>query len=197
MLFFSLQMALQEFGFVIWMDSAVYIPDGNLQAGIDIARREGIAAGHRMVANPDVNLAYETDTLTFKALGEEPCAFKDSFRFNAALIFIKRTAFTYKYIMRPWVSCSLTKNCIAVDNKFYSKCSHASRYGFCHRFDQSVLSVILNRLYYSNTKSIDLRDKVRWTKCYIKGELVEFNEMAFLKNEQNGIQCPDTNTAKN
>lgn len=187
-----IQMALQEFGFVIWMDSAVYVPDGNLQAGIDIARREGIAAGHKMVANPDINLAYETDARTFTALGEEPCAFKNTFRFNAALIFIKRTAFTYKYVMRPWVSCSLTKNCISADNKFYSKCAYADRVGFCHRFDQSVLSIILNRLFHSNTHKIDIKDKVRWTKCYVKQELAVFNEMVFIKNEQDGIPCLDT-----
>lgn len=191
-----IQMALQEFGFVIWMDSAVYIPDGNLQGGIDIARREGIAAGHKLLGNPDVNLAYETNTRTFKALGEEPCAFKNTFRFNAALIFIKRNAFTYKYIMRPWVSCALTKTCIDADSTFYSKCAFANKYGFCHRFDQSVLSIILNRLYYLHTDKIDLKNKVKWTKCYIKQELANFNEMVFIKNEQNGIECPQPETVK-
>ncbi|XP_045174762.2 uncharacterized protein LOC123536044 [Mercenaria mercenaria] len=191
-----IQMALQEFGFVIWMDSAVYIPDGNLQGGIDIAKKEGIAAGHRKLANPEINLAYETDSQTFKALGEEACAFKKSFRFNAALIFIKRNAFTYNYIMRPWVSCALTKTCIAADTKFYSNCASANKYGFCHRFDQSVLSIILNRLYHLNIDKIDLKDRVRWTKCYIKEELAKFNEMAYIKNEQDGIQCPESEAVK-
>lgn len=185
-----IQMALQEYGFVIWMDTAVFLPDGNLQAGIDIARKEGIAAGYRKIAHPDINLAYETDSRTFTILGEEPCAFKETYRYNAALLFIKRTELTYKYIMKPWVSCALTLTCIAADHKFYSKCSGADKYGYCHRFDQSVLSIILNRLYHSDVHKIDLQDKVAWTKCYIKNEVADFNEMGFIMSDQNGVRCP-------
>lgn len=186
-----IQIALKEYGFVIWMDTAVYLPQGYLQGGIDIAEKAGVAAGYRRIAHTDVNLAFETDQRTFTHLGEEPCAFKETFRYNAALLFIKGTPFTYKYIMRPWVSCALTLSCISADHKFYSQCAGADKYGYCHRFDQSVLSIILNRLFHSDVHKIDLGDKVVWTKCYIKDQVEQFNEMALIKNDQNGIKCPE------
>lgn len=183
------QIALQEFGFVIWMDSVVYLIDGNLQNGIDIAKEHGIAVGYKRVTFPNINLAFETDRRTFDALSENPCAFKNSFKFNAALIFIRKSPVTYKYIMRPWVSCALTKSCITADREPNSKCLGANRYGYCHRFDQSVLSIILNRLFYSKLTDIDLGNKVKWTKCFKKDLVMVFNEMVFLANEND--QCSE------
>lgn len=185
-----IQMALQEYGFVIWMDSAVYLNDGNLRAGIDIAKLHGVAAGHKRVMFPDINLAFETDIQTFKALGEEPCAFRNSFRFNSALIFIRRTPFTYKYIMRPWVSCALTKSCIVAYRPSNMKCVGANDYGYCHRFDQSIFSIILNRVFQTKLTDIDLQDKVKWTKCYKKDTHTVYNEMLFYGKTGDVIECP-------
>ncbi|XP_045174759.1 uncharacterized protein LOC123536043 isoform X1 [Mercenaria mercenaria] len=185
-----IQLALQKFGFVIWMDSAVYLPDGNLQAGIDIARTHGIAAGHKRVTYPDINLAFETDNTTFETLGEKPCTFQNSFKFNAALLFIRKSSIIYKYVMRPWVSCALTKRCIAADREPSSKCVNADKFGYCHRFDQSVLSVILNRLFHTKLTEIDLGNNVTWTKCYRRDSVGVFNEMVFTENKIDGIQCP-------
>ncbi|KAL4225456.1 hypothetical protein ACF0H5_016146 [Mactra antiquata] len=185
-----IQLMLREFGFVVWMDSAVYIPDGNIQGGIEIARKTGIAVSHKMISNTDNNLAYETDPNTFRALGEEPCAFEKQYKFNAGLIFIRRNSFTYKYIMRPWVSCALTKSCISADFRYYSRCQFADRNGYCHRFDQSVLSIILNRLFYNDLESINIDDKIKWTKCFVKDEMMVFNDMVLTDTDNNSIQCP-------
>jgi hypothetical protein len=183
-------MALQEFGFVIWMDSAVYLPDGNLQPGIDIARTHGIAAGHKRVTHPDINIAFETDNATFNSLGEKPCAFQTSFKFNAAFIFIRRSSLTYKFIMRPWISCALTETCIMSDREPNSKCVDADKFGYCHRFDQSIFSIILNRLYHTKLAEIDLGNKVKWTKCYRRDSVVIFNEMVFKDSDSDIVQCP-------
>lgn len=182
-------MALQEFGFVIWMDSAIYLPDGNLQKGIDIARTHGIAAGHKRVSYKNINIAFETDNGTFSSLGEKPCAFQTSYKFNAGFLFIRRSSLTYKFIMRPWISCALTKSCIMADREPNSVCLNADKFGYCHRFDQSVLSIILNRLYHTKLAEIDLGKKVMWTKCYRRDSVVIFNEMVFKDND-NIIQCP-------
>lgn len=191
-----IQIALQEFGFVIWMDSIVYLIDGDLQSGIDIAKQHGISVGYRRLTYQNVNLAFETDKRTFRALGEQPCAFRHSFNFNTALIFIRKSPLTYKYIMRPWVSCALTESCIVADRKPNSKYFGANQYGYCHRFDQSVLSIILNRLFYSQLADIDLADKVRWTKCFKKDTVLFFNEMVILTEDGDNNKCTDVKWTK-
>ncbi|XP_045176370.1 uncharacterized protein LOC123536928 [Mercenaria mercenaria] len=188
----AIQLALEEFGFVIWMDAAVFLMDGNLQAGIDSAKETGFAIGHETYGVSTVDIASETAPETFRALGEDPCAFKNCTTISASLLFIQKSRYTYKYIMRPWVSCALTKSCIAGGRALQNKCKFSKNYRHCHRFAQSVLGIILNRLYYSYLDTVDLGNNVKWRKCFIGQDHILIDDIVYLQHEKKDIiQCPD------
>ncbi|KAL3860998.1 hypothetical protein ACJMK2_007091 [Sinanodonta woodiana] len=153
------RMILKEYGSVMWMDCSIrFVADLNfvltraLQEGIQI---QGALSG--------TTTAMHTDISTFQALGELPCTFRDTGEMYATWMVVHATEFVEEYLMKPWVSCALVPGCMVV-NRGVSSCGNDKYYHQCHRFDQSVLSIILHRLYRGSLEKIIVADNV-WIKC--------------------------------
>ncbi|KAK3585676.1 hypothetical protein CHS0354_020242 [Potamilus streckersoni] len=140
------QTVLNEYGFVMWMDASIRLRTGKLDSLFNTAIKDGVK-----IIEGDLGVGYRTDPATFKFLREDPCFFTDKNETQTGFFLIYRTRFTIETIMRPWVSCSLTSGCMyfpGSQNRI--NCVNPNELGTCHRFDQSVMSIILWRLYHAD-----------------------------------------------
>ncbi|KAK3577677.1 hypothetical protein CHS0354_034154 [Potamilus streckersoni] len=155
----AIQMILKDYGSVMWMDCSIrFVAD--LNRVFTRALKEGIQIHSSLNGT---TTAIHTDISTFQALGELPCTFRDTGEMYATWMVVHATEFVEEYIMKPWVSCALIPGCMVV-NRGVSSCGNDKYYHQCHRFDQSVLSIILHRLYRGSLEKIHVGDAV-WIKC--------------------------------
>ena len=96
-------------------------------------------------------IAARTSNKTFNFLKESPCAFRNTNEFEATFIIIYANDFIMQHFMIPWISCALTEQCMAPINLI--GCHNDQVYFDCHRFDQSVLSILMARLFHSDLKA--------------------------------------------
>ncbi|KAL4235372.1 hypothetical protein ACF0H5_007008 [Mactra antiquata] len=144
-----LQMALVEFGFIWWVDSSVRFQTGNIDQAVQFAKANSVL--FFVIDNMGTlnSIPTLTDPQTFKFIGEDPCKFRDFSETMATSV-----AFHYdnisSAIVRAWALCALNKDCIAPEgsNKKRICKLRGSRDGECHRFDQSMLSILTRRLYH-------------------------------------------------
>lgn len=151
-----LQGILQEYDFVLWTDTSVLVNANNASKLFSNAIKHGIQS-----MNGDGTIAGRTSGHLFKLLNEDPCSFRVP-EIAGGWVTIKRTEFTLKYIMRPWVSCAIQFGCMEFPNsRNYLPCpGRLKKVGSCHRFDQSTLGIILTRLFNKN------RDRVTFKGNY-------------------------------
>ncbi|XP_045173066.1 uncharacterized protein LOC123534739 [Mercenaria mercenaria] len=144
-----IQLAARDHPFVIWMDASVRFTTTDLDAHFERARNLGV-----MAAKGFAPIAMRTHPKTFLSLGEEACTFKATNEFEATFILIFGNKFVSEFFLKPWVSCALSFGCVVPDynTNRYINCDRSKEqvYFDCHRFDQSVLSILLYRLYHKN-----------------------------------------------
>ncbi|KAK3599734.1 hypothetical protein CHS0354_037206 [Potamilus streckersoni] len=141
-----IQTVRKKYPFVMWMDASVRFTTNNITWLFDLVRNVGV-----MALGGDVPIASRTSLQTFSFLGEEPCLFKDKNEFEATFIVIYPSLLVEEYFMKPWVSCALIEGCMVPSSWFQLlHCDNGKLYHNCHRFDQSVLSILLYRLYHQN-----------------------------------------------
>ena len=145
-----IQLVLKEFASVIWADASVRFTRPNLESFFFNSTDLGIK-----VYPGWGSIAQRTQLETFHYLGENPCLF-DVPEKEATVVFVKRSQFTLKYIIRPWVSCALATGCMAhpCSSLMFLCTTKSLEFGCCHRFDQSIIGIILTRLFHSQTERL-------------------------------------------
>lgn len=143
------QLVAKEHPFVIWMDASVRFTTTQLDAPFEKVRELGV-----MAAEGFAPIATRTSPKTFSFLGEQPCTFKETNEFEATFIMVYGNKLVSEFFLKPWVSCALSFGCLIPDSNFgkYRHCGRSREpvYFDCHRFDQSVLSILLYRLYHKD-----------------------------------------------
>eukprot|EP01136_Pigoraptor_vietnamica_P035259 Opistho-1_new@100247 len=98
-----------------------------------------------------------TNNGTFEKMGLDAASFNDVPMVHASLMFIRPTPTARVNVLNKWLACALDKNCIAPpdSDRGMAWCPHwplpNSRrpvdgpQRICHRFDQSVLSILLHQ----------------------------------------------------
>ena len=152
----------------MWMDASVRLKTENLTWLFEKIKQQGVMAGEG-----GNNIAARTQEQTFNFLQEPPCLYRRS-EFEGTFIAVYQTQFVQDYFMKPWVSCALSVGCMVFDNlKFPTlllRCGDFDRfYHECHRFDQSVLSILLNRLYHAEIENHKMKRYTFYKYCG-KGE---------------------------
>ena len=146
-----IQTMLQEFPLVLWQDASIRFKETRLDSLFSKALETGIK-----IRKKGGSIAVRTHPNTFKALGEEPCMFTHP-ELETGWILIKRSKFTLNGIMKPWMTCALQYECMThPQHQTLLYCpiikNRRQNFGICHRFDQSVMSIILICLFNSNIK---------------------------------------------
>lgn len=142
-----------EFGFVWWMDTSVRF----LTAAIEPAIRQAVDSGFFFAVSNhptnEISVTQQTDIQTFKFLGEDPCKFRPYSETWATTLMFHYNPIS-NIVVNAWTACALNRNCIApagTERKLV--CILSEKYdGRCHRFDQSMISILTRRLYHDHNR---------------------------------------------
>ncbi|KAK3101497.1 hypothetical protein FSP39_004039 [Pinctada imbricata] len=169
-----IQKVLMEYDFIMWVDASIRF-HGNI---LDSVFNEAYETEIKILPGGG-SIADRTYGFTFNVLGEDPCLFRQE-ECSASCILIRRTNFTLHGILKPWLSCALQYGCMTNDNveKMIdcrkNKVLSDVPLHRCHRFDQSVISILLTRLFNDNkdfllvNSSEYLSKKRRHTSDYLE-----------------------------
>ena len=97
-------------------------------------------------------------------LKTDPWSYEGCTMLCACFVVVRATPYISQYILRPWISCALTIGCVVPTGRAedYKYCLKLPMKPFgCHRFDQSVLSILIHVIYGDNA----LRHVVCERKC--------------------------------
>lgn len=94
------------------------------------------------------SVARATAKSLFTYLNENVTYFSDKMIFQSGFVSCYATEHMIEYFMKPWVSCALTLGCLVPDmqSHIYLPVKKNVALHACHRFDQSVASILLYRL---------------------------------------------------
>lgn len=158
----AIQMVLQDYDFVYWTDTSVKTFSKTAELLFQRAVHFGVQGGTPVLARKfpkkdfQTTITGRTSSIMFKLLDEDPCMYRYP-EISGGWNVIKRSDFTLKYIMRPWVSCALQYGCMEFPNSsklLYCPIGKEFKVGSCHRYDQSVLGILLTRLFNENRDNV-------------------------------------------
>lgn len=145
------QLMYKEFGNVWWLDASARFVTRDIDLPLKYLKENGILF---FTFDQTSSIALRTDKRTFNYFNEDPCLYTNFGEIDASAVAFRKRH-TNDVILRLWLSCALVKDCIAPANvtKYCERDYTTSRkrpnlIGRCHRFDQSVLGIILRRLYH-------------------------------------------------
>ncbi|KAH9510012.1 hypothetical protein Btru_044835 [Bulinus truncatus] len=130
--------------YLVWQDSSVRWAD-NFRTIFD---RTNIY-GHQILRYIDSSrVPANTIKQTFDYLGDQPCAYLPYPEIQGNCMLHKHDPFVVKAILEPWARCALEKECICpAEPGSVLGCRSDLKIHRCHRFDQSVLTIILAKVY--------------------------------------------------
>lgn len=90
-----------------------------------------------------------TKPAMFEYLKESRCCYVEACMIDTSVMVFYRTNTTWLDVMKPWLKCALNEACIAPPKSRYSGCfeMRSPKTTGCHRYDQSALSIIMERMY--------------------------------------------------
>ena len=137
---------LQNYRFVIWLDTSVILETADLDPFFIRAKHQGV------MSRCDTHLlAAHTHEDTFRFLQEPPCLYRKYKEFiGRLLIFHSDNKLVNDYVIQPWVKCALSEECMKTKHSTGGKllrCPSHKIYHSCHRYDQAVLSMLIYRLF--------------------------------------------------
>ena len=141
----------------MWMDSSVRFTTGNLKPMFEKAISSGIIQVKRQRPERELYIQEQTHEQTFQVLNEAPCLYENLVMVEAGLILVYAKDYIVEGIMNPWTKCALVMECMFTTRpmKQILKChiddnvivNHS-----CHRYDQSVLNILMKRLFHDEMK---------------------------------------------
>jgi len=130
----------------MWVDASIrFNTKQNVEELVAIGRDLDL-----LVLRGSGNVAARTlPRMFYSFFDEEPCMFRDKPEIQTGFIVIKVNSFSVANILKPWVWCALTQDCMAPKEGAlkYITCGDLDKYGVCHRYDQSAWAIILYCLY--------------------------------------------------
>jgi hypothetical protein len=157
--FLSFQLALNEYGAVLWLESSTRFKTGDLSQAIKEAKETGIKIF-------GIKHAYSTYSVThpgmLKYLTTNMRRLKVSGQTQTAPMIIYHTKEIEQKFMKWMVLCGLERFCLApllarrrCNGLKTNRASSNARYLNCHRFDQSAMNILLKNMFnYDTSKFI-------------------------------------------
>ncbi|RUS77867.1 hypothetical protein EGW08_014380 [Elysia chlorotica] len=169
---------------VVWMDASIRFFDN--PAGLKTLLTEEIEKFGVMVGHSVPDNCFSTCRATYHKFGDEPCAYLGLPIFQASVLVFRNDPFVQRAVLEPWAACAFDESCIApvavecarwcgpaVENYLaYRDGRGGFKYGLCHHFDQSVISLILHKLYLEF--SPELRIVRQQTAVICRGDEYEY-----------------------
>lgn len=146
-----IQTIIEEYGSILWMN-----PNMVFTGASDLNQLKYRGDKDFFLWQPTEfhgTIAY-TSPKMFEYLKESRCCYADSGLVDSGTMVFYRTNTSWMAIMKPWLKCALNNGCIAPPKARYSGCFEirAPKTTGCHRYDQSAISIIMDRAYMLSSK---------------------------------------------
>ncbi|KAI8771533.1 hypothetical protein BgiBS90_028252 [Biomphalaria glabrata] len=96
----------------------------------------------------------------FDYMGDMPCAYLNYTQIQSGIIVLKKAPFIVRAILEPWAKCGFEKDCFCPNTTINSS-NCQGKYNilhWCHRFDQSALSMIVTKLFATERYRYHMKD---------------------------------------
>ena len=140
------QLAMKEHPFVIWLDSSIRFTTGNLTLMFEMTLSSGVTV-LKIISS---NNGKRTHPQMFETLNEPRCLHMKYLQYPSGFVPLFAKDYIIEGIMKPWVKCGLVERCLQTTLPLSSiiNCGHP----VCHTYDQSILSILINRLFHHDIK---------------------------------------------
>lgn len=149
-----IQMMIEEFGSVFWID-----PSASLGSVQDLSMLKYRGARNFFLWEDPVFTAVNayTSPKMFQYLNEKRCTFVNLGMMDTKAMVFYRTKQTWYGVMKPWLKCALTKECISPEGARKTECFHYKRPKStgCHWYEQSILSIIIHRVFQFSDHTLE------------------------------------------
>ncbi|CAC5391334.1 unnamed protein product [Mytilus coruscus] len=153
---------LKDFKLIMWLDSCIRFFNQReymIKENLDYIFEKTKLIGIQLQQSPRWIVSKHTKPDTFEYLDELECLY-DYPELESGWIVISRNFFVVNAIIKPWVGCALTENCMTHPFPRFLKPCSKDLWKFllwtkCHRFDQSVLNIIIIRIFNRLRKIIE------------------------------------------
>ncbi|XP_014674651.1 PREDICTED: uncharacterized protein LOC106814813 [Priapulus caudatus] len=147
-----IQETLQEFGHVFWVDTSFRLQgNGSLDAYVQANKAHaGLTVWH--IDGLRQACFIHQGMLDF--FDERAKDFVESPANEGGAILVYNYPATYRAIMLPWLVCSLVEKCISPKGAILTPCDFSNKFTSkhcCHRYDQSAMGLILERVFHFDT----------------------------------------------
>ena len=140
---------MQNYSWVWWMDSSARIlrNDTELDRALQYSKENSILF---FTYGETLAVARHTHNGTMSILEEDYCKFRYFGEIEASFVLFHFDSVS-SLVVDKWSACASLDQCMNPRDAKLS-CHHISRPsdGQCHRYDQSVLSILLRRLYHDS-----------------------------------------------
>ena len=141
----------------MWLDTSVILETSELDPLFVQAKQQGV-----MSRCDHLLLAAHTNEDTFRFLQEPPCLYRKYKEFiGRLLIFHSGNKLVNEYVIQPWVKCALVEECMKTRHRIGGNllyCQSHNIYHSCHRYDQSILSLLMYRLFPESYMEHHIKD---------------------------------------
>ncbi|WAR15205.1 hypothetical protein MAR_005310 [Mya arenaria] len=147
-----IQTIIEEYGSVLWLNPNMLI---TRHSDLNQLKYRGERDFFLWPSPHVVNTVGFTNPRMFTFLTESRCCYTESEMVDISTMAFYRTNTLWMDIMKPWLTCALNAECIAPPKSTYSACfeTRAPKTTGCHRFDQSILSILMERMFQFTSKS--------------------------------------------
>lgn len=143
---FLLKTIAKEQGFVVWMDASVRFISNETASTINRCKEVSVMSAN---GADTFTVTRATAKSSFLFLNEDVSFFSKKTILQATFMCYYFTEHAQENFMKPWILCALSLGCMVPDLNPYpylpvkkGKDRHA-----CHRFDQSISSILMHRIY--------------------------------------------------
>ena len=135
---------------LVWADASVRFT--NVTVFLDLVQRTREMGIQQRWLRDMAVIPKHTLPEMFERFGDSPCAYLPFEMVEANFGLYHREPLIERAVIQPWLSCAVRSECICPEKwKSLQICRPVPRkrrvIGVCHRFDQSMLSIIMARLF--------------------------------------------------
>ncbi|GFO21702.1 hypothetical protein PoB_004820700 [Plakobranchus ocellatus] len=142
---------------IVWQDSSVRWFRESFLASLDRAYE----AGHQVVRHfKSHRIPANTLKETFDYIHEDACGYLPYPEIQGNVHIHRADDFNRRVVFEPWTRCALEKQCMCPRPPSTVIGCDSGTLHRCHRFDQSVMGIILSRLYQEDLWKIQFKELV-------------------------------------
>jgi hypothetical protein len=167
-----IQQVLNEYGSIIWIEPSNVFISNDIDRYLNKAKINGILSWQ--MSEPITQMTHPS---MFKYFNTEKSDFYFTHLIDTTKLIIYNKEIVHTNLMLPWVKCALKESCIAPPGSKFNGCDFNRRPSFlfsgCHRYEQSIFSILTSILYKFNS-----------LKYTITGDVYESTKSAPIQDDQ-------------